>query len=437
MPPGSAKSTYSSILFPPWFLANAPQCSVIAASHTTELAEKWGRRVRNLIAEHSATLGIELSQDNQAAGRWSLMQGGEYYAAGVRVGIAGFRADLAIIDDPIRSREDADSDLVREKTWEWYKADLGPRLRPNARVCVIQTRWHEDDLAGRLIAEMERGGDEWEILSLPAQAEENDPLGRRPGEWLWHDDAEYGYAKFLEHEKRTQPPRNWSALYQQRPAPETGDYFKAEWLRSCNQLPPRDTLKIYGASDYAVTASGGDYTVHIVLGVDPQDMLYVLDLWRKQSASDEWIEAWCDLVKLWRLVGWAEEQGQIRAGIGPFRDKRARERQAYVAIRQFPTRGDKAVRAQSIRGRMAMMGLYVPANAPWYADLRAELLSFPAGKYDDQVDALGLAGQLLDVMLKGSKPSRNMGLAQPRTMNELTLNELYELQPRRPVFPRI
>ena len=84
-----------------------------------------------------------------------------------------------------------------------------------------------------------------------------------------------------------------------------------------------------------------------------------------------------------------------------------------------------------------MMGLYVPANAPWYADLRAELLSFPAGKYDDQVDALGLAGQLLDVMLKGSKPSRNMGLAQPRTMNELTLNELYELQPRRPVFPRI
>jgi predicted phage terminase large subunit-like protein len=433
MPPGSAKSTYSSILFPPWFLANAPQCSVIAASHTTELAEKWGRRVRNLIAEHSATLGVELSQDNQAAGRWSLMQGGEYYAAGVRVGIAGFRADLAIIDDPIRSREDADSDLVREKSWEWFKADLGPRLRPNARVCVIQTRWHEDDLAGRLIAEMERGGDQWEILSLPAQAEAGDPLGRETGEWLWDD--EYGYAKFLEHEKATQPPRNWSALYQQRPAPETGDYFKAEWLRPCHQLPPRETLRVYGASDYAVTSSGGDYTVHIILGVDPEDKMYVLDLWRKQSASDEWIEAWCDLVKRWRPMGWAEEQGQIRSGIGPFRDKRARERHAFVAIRQFPTRYDKAVRAQSIRGRMAMMGLHVPANAGWYPDFRGELLSFPAGKHDDQVDALGLSGQLLDAMGKGSRPK--LTPAPFRGMDQLTLNELYELQPRRPVFPRI
>ena len=91
--------------------------------------------------------------------------------------------------------------------------------------------------------------------------------------------------KFLQHEKATQIPRNRSALYQQRPAPETGDYFKAEWLRSCNQLPPRETLRVYGASDYAVTASGGDYTVHVVLGVDPEDTIYVLDIWRKQSAE--------------------------------------------------------------------------------------------------------------------------------------------------------
>ena len=134
-----------------------------------------------------------------------------------------------MIDDPIRSRQDADSAQVRERIWEWYKSDLATRMKPNGRVVLIQTRWHEDDLAGRVIAEMERGGDKWDILALPAEAEENDPLGRKPGEWLWDDG--YGYGEFLRHEKATQLPRNWSALYQQHPTPESGDYFKADWLK--------------------------------------------------------------------------------------------------------------------------------------------------------------------------------------------------------------
>jgi predicted phage terminase large subunit-like protein len=116
-----------------------------------------------------------------------------------------------------------------------------------------------------------------------------------------------------------------------------------------------------------------------------------------------WIDAFCDLVRAWRPMGWAEEQGQIRAGIGPFLERRMRERSAFVARKPFPTRGDKAVRAQSIRGRMALDGLYVPAGAPWLADFRAELLSFPAGRHDDQVDALGLIGQLLDTMVPPAK----------------------------------
>jgi len=215
MPPGSAKSTYSSILFPPWFLSQQPKASVLAASHTTELAEKWGRRVRNLVTEHGSILRLSLSSDSQAAGRWALTSGGEYYAAGVGVGIAGFRADLAVIDDPVRSREDADSQAIRDRTWDWYKTDLLTRLRPGGRVVLIQTRWHEDDLAGRILAEAATSGEQWHILSLPAEAEPGDPLGRQPGDWLWDD--EYGYARFLAREKATQLPRNWSALYQQRP----------------------------------------------------------------------------------------------------------------------------------------------------------------------------------------------------------------------------
>jgi predicted phage terminase large subunit-like protein len=374
----------------------------LAASHTTELAEKWGRRVRNLVAQHSATLGIRLSSDSHAAGRWELENGGEYYAAGVGTAIAGFRADGALIDDPIRSREDADSERIRDKTWDWYKSDLLTRLRPGGWVILIQTRWHEDDLAGRVIAEMERGGEQWEIVSLPGEAEAGDLLGRKPGEWLWDDD--YGYAAFLRHEKATQIPRNWSALYQQRPAPETGDYFKAEWFRTYVSEPPRSTLNVYGGSDYAVTSRGGDYTVHIVVGVDPENRMYLLDLWRGQTASDIWIEAWCDLVRKWRPALWAEEKGQIISGVGPYLERRARERQAYTCREQFVSRSDKAVRAQSMRGRMAMLGLYVRQGAPWFADLRSELLSFPAGAHDDQVDALGLVGQLLDRISAGQKP---------------------------------
>jgi predicted phage terminase large subunit-like protein len=405
MPPGSAKSTYGSVLFPPWFMAAAPESQVLVASHTSELAEKWGRRVRNLIADHPNVLGISLKSDSTAAGRWALNEGGEYYAAGVGVGIAGFRADLAIIDDPIRSRADADSTQVRDKIWDWYKSDLSPRLKPNNRVVLIQTRWHEDDLAGRLLTEMAAGGEHWEVLSLPAEAESDDPLGRAPGEWLW-DDA-YGYGNLLREAKKNQLPRNWSALYQQQPTPDTGDYFKADWLKPYDQAPAKETLTVYGGSDYAVTDNGGDYTVHVVVGIDPEDRMYLLDLWRGQKQGDVWIDAFCDLVIEWNPMGWAEEMGQIKAAIGPFLARRQHERKAYVAREQFTTRtGNKAVRAQSIRGRMALSGLYVPVHAPWYAALRAELLSFPAGKHDDQVDALGLVGQLLDKMIIGRKPKK-------------------------------
>lgn len=401
MPPGSAKSTYGSVLFPPWHLGNNPDHAVIAASHTAELAEKWGRRNRNLVASNSFVLGVDVAGDSKAAGRWETSAGGEYFAAGVGGSITGRRADLVIIDDPVRSREDAESQIVRDKVWDWYKSDLYTRLKPGARIVLIQTRWHEDDLAGRLLAEMAAGGDQWDIVSLPAIAEENDALGRSPGEPLW---PEWEPLEDLERKRKAVGPRDWSALYQQRPAPEEGDYFKSEWLRPYDKHPPLDTMRVYGASDYAVTDSGGDCTVHVVVGLDPEGRMYLLDLWRRQASSDVWVETFCDFVTRWKPQAWAEEQGQIKAGVGPFLDRRQRERGAYCYRQTFPTKYDKAVRAQSIRGRMALEGLYVPVHAPWYPEFRAELLSFPAGKYDDQVDALGLVGQLLDQMAHGVKP---------------------------------
>lgn len=402
MPPGSAKSTYASVLFVPWYYSLHPGDSVIAGSHTAELAEKWGRRVRNLIHEHQRTLGVGLASTNQAAGRWETTHGGEYFAAGVGGSIAGWRGDLVMIDDPVRSREDAESPTVRAKAWDWYRSDVYPRLKPKGKIALIQTRWHEDDLAGRILNDQDNGGDRWVVISLPALAEENDALGRPPGQPLW---PEWENLQELERKRRAVGPRDWNALYQQRPAPEEGDYFKVEWLRPYTEQPARDTLRVYGGSDYAVTADGGDFTVHVVVGLDPDGRMYLLDLYREQASSEKWIEAFCDLVRKWKPMAWAEETGQIRAGLGPFLDRRQRERAAYVARETFPTRGDKAVRAQSIRGRMALEGLYVPEHMPWYPNFRTELLSFPASRFDDQVDALGLVGQLLDYMLVGSKPA--------------------------------
>lgn len=403
-PPGSAKSTYVSHLFPAWYMANHPSHNFLAATHSIEFAERWGRKVRNDLNDNALILGVEPDQSNQAAARWALKSGGEYYGVGAGVGISGFRADVGLIDDPFGKREDAWSETVREKRWEWYISDFSSRLKPGAKRVIMHTRWHEEDIAGRVLQQIDKGILKARVLCLPAVATDGDPLGREPGKYLWDDDPQYRYGDYLRQRQREETAMMWSALYQQAPAPEEGDFFKAEWLKPIDRFPDRETMRVYGGSDYAVTADGGDYTVHVVVGLDPEGRMYLLDLWRKQTSSNVWVEAFCQLVKKWKPMTWAEEQGQIRSGIGPFIQKRQRELQAYVVREPFPTRGDKAVRAQSIRGRMELDGLYVDTTAPWYPDLRSELLSFPAGKHDDQVDALGLVGQLLDKMMAGVKP---------------------------------
>jgi predicted phage terminase large subunit-like protein len=253
----------------------------------------------------------------------------------------------------------------------------------------------------------------------------DDPLHRKIGEFIWPEWFPPGHFEPFKRNART-----WSALFQQRPSPETGDYFRAEWLKPYYTIPDRETLRVYGASDYAVTKGRGDYTVHVIVGVDPEGKLYLLDLWRKQSAPDEWVEAFCDLVAQWRPMGWAEESGQIKSGVGPFLHKRLMERELYVVRASFPSRADKAIRAQSIRGRMSMNGLYVPPNAPWYPDFRSELLVFDNGNNDDQVDAMSLIGQVLDRMMPGDKakppkPPPKIFSTDPATCT-VTMNDMWE-----------
>ncbi len=209
----------------------------------------------------------------------------------------------------------------------------------------------------------------------------------------------------MEFDRKTDPDKFawiWGGGYEPRSGP--GRYFKAEWIIPVDVLPPRESLRVYGGSDYAVTDDGGDYTAHVVIGIDPEGNPWVLEVWREQASSDVWVSAFCDLVLKWRPMAWAEETGQIKSGVGPFLTREMRERRAYCAREQFPTRGDKAVRSQSFRGLVATRGLRIPAAAAWRTAFVNELLRFPAGVHDDQVDACGLVGQLLDMMLVGQKP---------------------------------
>jgi predicted phage terminase large subunit-like protein len=425
MPPRFGKSELASKRFPAFFLGANPKKNIIAASYNSDLASDFGREVRGIVAspEYQALFDVTLSQDSKAANRWHTDQRGMYVAAGVGGSLTGRGAHVALIDDPFKNREEADSEVIREKVWRWYtstaytrlESDIDPadvleddwlwrdfqRAIENGKAApsegaliLIMTRWHEDDLGGRLLKQMDEGGEKWEVLELPAIRHE---AGEEVALWP----AKYPI-KRLRAIRNVIGPRDWSALYQQSPAPDEGLYFKREWLRYYDELPKH--LRFYGASDYAVTANGGDYTVHGTAGVDPEDNLYVADLWRQQTDSNVWIDALCDLITKRKPLMWAEEQGQILKSLGPFIERRMRERRAYCAREQFTSASDKPTRARSFQARMAMGKVYLPRSAPWLADFEAELLSFPAGVHDDQVDMLGLIGRLLDVMVAAHVP---------------------------------
>lgn len=407
MPPRHGKSMLASEFFPAWYLGRNPDHYVVTATYAQELADDFGRKVKNQIEDPTFQAifpGVGLAGDSKSAKRFHIdgafggiehgtTQRGAFYAVGVGGPLTGRGAHLLLIDDPVKNREDAESEVIRKKTKEWYTSTAYTRLMPGGRVVLIQTRWHEDDLSGWLQAD--HGHEGWVVLDLPAISPD--------GEALWPEQYDI---EALEKIRLAIGARDWSALYQQRPSPDTGDYFKREWLHEVERkhIPPRDHMLIYGASDYAVTADGGDYTVHVVVGLDPEGRMYLLDLWRAQASSDTWVSSFCDLVLKWKPIGWAEETGQIKSGVGPFLVREMMAREAYVAREQFATRGDKAIRAQSIRGRMALSGIFIPKDAAWKADLLSELMSFPVGVHDDQADALGLVGQLLDRMSYGSKP---------------------------------
>lgn len=423
MPPRHGKSELASRRFPAWFVGRNPRRNIIAASYNSDLAADFGREVRNIVGSkrYRNVFNTTLSDDSTAANRWHTHDGGMYVAAGIGTAVTGRGAHVLLIDDPFKDREEADSEKQREKVWRWYTStaytrlesdivgdvtedddlwrdlladiDSGTAEKFDGAIVLIQTRWHEDDLSGRLIDAQASGGDKWDILELPAITSD--------GSALWP--AKYPLAR-LEQIRAAIGTRDWSALYQQRPAPDEGAYYKRDWFRYFDEKPKH--LRIYGASDYAVTEGGGDFTVHIVVGVDPEDNIYVLDLWRGQTSSDTWVASWIDLARQHKPLMWIEEQGQIIKSIGPFLDKRMREEKVYVRREQVASAADKPTRSRSMQARTAMGKVYFPSKAKWLSEFSTELLTFPAGKHDDMVDAFGLIGRMLDEMVPAALPKK-------------------------------
>jgi predicted phage terminase large subunit-like protein len=377
MPPRHGKSELASKRFPAWCLGRNPKRQIIAASYNSDLANDFGRNVRNIIAEPEfgqVFTGVTLAPDSQAANRMNTNHGGTYVAAGVGTAVTGRGADIALIDDPFKDREEADSERRRETVWDWYRSTLYTRLMPGGSIVLIQTRWHEDDLAGRLL-EQERG--QWDVLELPALHPERGALWPE-----WYDETA------LLRIKETIGPREWSALYQQSPQPDEGTFFQRDWFKTWDTLP---LLHYYGTSDYAVTDGGGDYTVHRLWGIDPNGNVYRVDGWRGQTTSDVWIEEKLNLIAKYKPLAWFGEGGVIQKAIEPMLTRRMQERKVFCRLEWLPSVADKPTRARSFQAMAASGRVFFEPGA----DI-SEHLVFPAGKHDDDVDNSSLIGRAID-----------------------------------------
>ncbi len=401
MPPGSAKSTYTSVLFPAWWFTQHPQTSILAASHSASLAQHFSRRVRTLIDTKAEYLGFGLVSGHASTAAWMTTTGGEYTAVGVRGAIAGRRADLVIIDDPIKSQADADSIRQREHIWEWYKADVTPRIKPGGKVVLIMTRWHPEDLGGLLLRQPD---DNWHVIRLPALAEENDLLGRQLGEPLWPD---WESQAALSRKRSLMGERIWSALYQQRPMLAQARLFDVERVMTLDHLRSATPASIVRAWDLAATAhvdqNDPDWTVGLRLQRDDIGRFIVEDVVRLRGTPNQVEEI---------IYRTAQRDGRNVVISIPEDPGQAGKSQITYLTRQLAgfhvisTRetGSKLARATPLASQVETGNLFI-ISASWNYDFLTELREFPMGRKDDQVDALARA---FNALIERGRPSQSI-----------------------------
>jgi predicted phage terminase large subunit-like protein len=476
VPPRHGKSELGSIRWPGWCLGHHPEWEFINCGYNLDLPMKFSRKVREMLRDPSFTAifdGCEIDRESQSAEAWNTTAGGGYTAAGVGGGITGKGAHILGIDDPIKNQQEADSIVTRDTLWDWYWSTAYSRLSPGGGVLLIQTCWSDDDLAGRLqqrMADAAQDPDEYEdidqfqIIRYPAQAEkweyanqetdlidrfdapldeshtilrlpqrekgvsvpnkidEKFTLLRMPGEALH---PERFTEQMIRRLHANQPPRVWSALYQQNPVPDEGIYFREHYIKLEPTPPLHYGRKVFQAWDFAIgVKQQNDWTVGVTLIQDENDYLHCVEVIRIKEDSFTIVEEILDAAARWGSEPTAPlsigfEDGQIWKSIKPLLEKRMGERKEYPPYSTLQPLTDKMARARPLQGRMQQGRVFFPAGAAWLPIVRKELLRFPAGAHDDIVDALAWATTLA----VGSAPPKKAGPKPIKSWKD-KLNEL-------------
>lgn len=429
LPPGSAKSTYISVILPTFLLAQDPTLNILCISNSESLAEDFARRRRTLMrSEQWQKLAqTTLAPDAQSLGSMSTVKGGVIYAAGCGSTITGLRADWIIMDDLVKGFEQANSITQLDKIWNWLLSDARSRLKPHGRELIVATRWSALDPIGRVLELTETGAEDWKYIRIPMECDSTtDPLGREVGEPLW---KEWFTPKMVSDAKRD--PAIWICLYQQSPLTSTGEWLPPEHIKLIDK-PPKLLRYVIGV-DIALTISDkSDFTVFAVFGIDEDKNLCLVDLYRNQDSVDKTardLVIWCkkynptsvyidddNASKVYAKLMWEESKKQ---GVA-------------VPLRLIPTRNrDKETRAAPLRSYFLQERITIK-QAPWNTDLLYELSRFPVVRHDDQVDAMSVvAGELIKISAPRqpekakAKKESVLGLVDGRLVLNETLDDLF------------
>lgn len=383
MPPRHSKSLNVSEHLPAWFLGRNPDKRVIGASNMQQLANKFSRRARNKFTDRRWPFpDVHVAGDKGAVERWDI-EGrlGGYVAVGSGATPTGEGADLMIIDDPIRNQADAESETVRESLWEWYQGTMYTRLEPGGSIILTATRWHEDDLTGRLLDAQSKGGETWRHLHMPAISDDGQPLW--PERWP---------LEALERIKTAVGGRVFEAQYQGRPVAGEGGTFKRAWWRTYDELPEIVRVEVLADSAFK-TGTSNDYSVFAAWGVDRNDNAYLLRIWRERVEFP-------DLIRLGKeAMRWAEHTFPQVAPILVVEDQASGQsaiqqwQEEHVTVTGYSVvgAGSKQARAEAMTPYVEGGRVSIPAFAEWLDDWLVEHDRFPAGKHDDQVDTTVMA----------------------------------------------
>lgn len=391
-PPRHGKSLLTSQYFPAWYLGTHPDHRVILTSYQSDFAATWGRKVRDILAEHGPALyGITVSADSAAADRWDIDQHlGGMVTAGVGAAITGRGANCLLLDDPLKNAAEAGSQTIRDHLWDWYTSTAYTRLEPDGAVVVIATRWHEDDLTGRLLkAEADGIGEHWEQVILPAIADTDESLPlpnytyhRNVGEALWPE--RYGVDDFTRIRANV-GERVWSSLYQQRPTPDAGLIWRRPWFDHRYSETPTILQTIQSVDSAFKTGVANDYSVIATWGRTATDY-YLLDLWRARVEFPDLKRAIVDQSEKWRPSAILIEDAA--SGQSAIQELKRGTRLPIIPV---PVKASKQTRAAVVSPLAESGKVWLPTTAPWVAAWIEEHIAFPNGEHDDVVDTTSMA----------------------------------------------